>query len=591
MNEDNESIQDSSFTSLSKFISPRSGLEKAFPFLKGSRDHFFISFFGIFGRPTNFTWGIFYFLAIVLVGVKACYFASPESFISRWAAWAWLVISFSTVLIAFIYSVQPLFDSTFWKGRDRVWYFVAFFLPCCLVLFDIQGITYTSINTESAQQVASGVFLGIYSLAFLAYPARQYLLMAIPTLIFGKGLVLLRLGFGFFYLISYTSFLSGNLYFFRHNQNKYPVLLSCFAGLSVTLATFPLLNARQFEQVIIPISLTLFFLAGLLHFLARPAPFSALMLFWSLGMLPYSYTPSLGFWVLAMPMLAYLFFLLKKTERWVIAGMMGYGILTLAISFLINLKEQVLHDKITLGGSGHLYFSDWLHRYAVGFHATYGQEESLIPIHLVLACIIIVYWSLKQKDIRFLLLIIWALGIVFMSLTLNGHCWRTAEYDIHRAMIILPPLSLGVTLYLSYYWKNSIQHLPIRTLIIGVLCVLILNTIYLPLIRRVPGSFNSSDIIDAEEATLLAIHKKGASPKTIYVVPPYCALDDALSYFLPDTKIIYGTPPSADTDPGAYVISYINPDPESRTTEQFARHIHPRPYLQIKPVSSSLMDN
>ena len=168
-------------------------------------------------------WWLAALLALILFGVEATFFAPPDSLIRALAAWAWLAISCLVLLIAFIHGLLPFFATGSEDSRARAWYLVAFLFPPLLILFDIQGITFTPLNTESTQQVADAlVYLhnsrdfGIFDLAFLDYPARQYLLPALPSLIFGTGLITLRIGYAIFYFIAYFSFLSATWACLRH---------------------------------------------------------------------------------------------------------------------------------------------------------------------------------------------------------------------------------------------------------------------------------------------------------------------------------------------------------------------------------------
>jgi hypothetical protein len=206
---------------------------------------------------STIAWWLFVVLALILFGVEASNFASPESLVRAFAAWAWLAISCLVLIIAFLHGFLPFVATEFGASRDRAWYLVAFLFPPLLILFDVQGATYTALNTETTQQLAGALDymhnsreLGIFDLAFLDYPARQYLLPALPSLIFGTGVITLRLGYGILYFIAYFSFLSATWAYLRHWKLKFPFLLASFAGMSISLSAFPLLFARVFEQTI-----------------------------------------------------------------------------------------------------------------------------------------------------------------------------------------------------------------------------------------------------------------------------------------------------------------------------------------------------
>jgi len=430
---------------------------------------------------------------------------------------------------------------------------------------------------------------GIFNLAFLGgtYPVRQYLLAALPSLFFGKGLITLRLGYGSLYLIGCLSFLSGVRAYLRKQKFPHAILVASFTGVLVSLANYPILFARIFEQTIVPISVTLLFLAGLLFFLTRPTPLRALWVMWALGLFPYSYTPALSAWIFAMTLLACLCLPIRRERTIPFLVSMVYGVATLTTSLTTQFAHNILFDKFQISEFPNLNWVDWLYRYLIGFHATVGFEESLVPAPLMLCVLIGLYFSLRRKDFRFLALCLWAAATVGISLTLKGYCWRPPEFDIHRAMVILPPLSLAVALYLADYWKQIAakgSDSILRTLIIGVIALMVLNTIYLPFIRRSPRSYFRDVMTDTEEAILLVIHHAAPNPKRIYLIPPFnCELEDGLQYFSPDTNVVRDNPPPGEHDPNTYLISFISTNPDDHAWDDFARHTHPRPFLQIKP--------
>lgn len=543
-----------------------------------------------------FGWRIYLVGAFILFGIEATEICPEESVLRAMAGSAWLLISGLILITAFFRTLLPFIESTFWSAQDRNWYLVAYFLPVILVLFDIDGVTYTMINTESTQQIGDILALvhersdcGIFSMAFLggAYPARQYLLAALPTLLFGKGLVTLRIGYGALYLIGYLSFLSALRAYLKNMNSAYPELISSFAAMMIALGNYPLLFARIFEQTIVPLSLTLFFLAGLLFFLVRPSPFPALCIMWSLGLMPYSYTPSLAFWTLAMILLAYFCRPYTKTRTAILSASMVYGLVTLTTSLFMRRTNSNLTQFLAVGTDTKLNASDWLYRFLDGLDATFGFGDSLIPAPLVFGCLIILYISLRQRDYRFLLLISWAVASLIAALAMSGFCWRPPIYDVHRAMIILPPISAAFALYLAGYWPRFVttqNEALVRVPLILSLVLMILGAIYLPFFYRFPRPFIPGPVTDTEEATLLVIRDASPNPKRLYLIPPFdCRLEDTFRYFSPDTEIIRDTPPPGDHQPGSYSLSYITNDPVAHDWNASTHHSQPRPYLQIKP--------
>jgi hypothetical protein len=249
--------------------------------------------------------------------------------------------------------------------------------------------------------------------------------------------------------------------------------------------------------------------------------------------------------------------------------------------------EKALAGKIEVGGFDGLILNDWLFRMGQGFHATIGLEESLIPTPLLLGIFLILGHSLLRRDFRVLFVVAWALGSVAIALALKGYCWRYPDFDIHRAMFILPVLSLLLGLYISEYWRqmpSGSDDRLLRGMVIAAIVVMLVNAAYLPLIRRSPRASEPALTADEEEATMLVLDKAWPNPKTIYFKPPLdCDLDDMLKYFSPDTKIIRGMPPDGEHLQGNYVISFLKPDLVDRMPDDLVWHRNRRPYLQIAP--------
>jgi hypothetical protein len=250
-------------------------------------------------------------------------------------------------------------------------------------------------------------------------------------------------------------------------------------------------------------------------------------------------------------------------------------------------RENSLASKVTVGGFDNLVPMDWVWRMAGGLHATIGLEESLIPAPLLLGVVFILIHGIRRRDFRPAWICAWAAGSVAVALALKGYCWRRPDFDIQRAMFILPVLSLAVGVYLSEGWAQLSpggDDRLLRGIVGSAIVVMIVNSAYLPLIRRAPRDFSPPIMTDDEESTMLVLGKAGPNPRTIYLEPPLdCNLDDNLKYFWPDAAVIRGDPPEGEHKPGSYVISFISKDPATRIQDDLVWHRNRRPYLQIRP--------
>ena len=539
-------------------------------------------------------WAVFVLFSLVLFGVEASYLLTPETTPRGVAAWAWIACSGLVLGWALVLVLIPFFSPGFWKSRDVGWFVAASVIPVGLVLFEINGWHYTQVNNEAPQEVQSGYFfltkyrdLGMYYLGFLGYPVRQYLLAAMPSYLWGKSLVTLRMGFGQLYVLGYLSFLHAVWRYLDSRKAARPMLMASLVGTLVSLASYPLLYARIFEQTIEPLSVTFLFLAGLLLLLSRTGPLPGLWLAWALGVLPHSYTPAEAAWGFGMVALGWLLMRRSTPNRLAIAVAFTYGSAAFATSVAVLIHERVLKDKLTFGGFDNLVVQDWVHRMAGGFHATFGLEESLIPAPLTLGIILILIHSLSRRDYRVLWVCLWAAASVGMSLALKGYCWRAPEFDIHRAMFILPVLSLALGLYVSEHWGHLFAGSEGRLVgagVMAVILVMVLSSIYLPFIRRAPRAYEPALTTDDEEAVMLILRRAGPDVRTVYLKPPLnCDVDDSLSYYFPEAKILRADPPEGEHLRGNFVLSYLSKDPETRIQDDLVWHRNRRPFIRIDP--------
>jgi hypothetical protein len=534
-------------------------------------------------------------LAGVLIAVEATFFARENGALRTVAAWCWLACAALVLVTALATSAAPLFRREFWASRDVGWFLAAYLAPVVLLTYGITGYAHTQINDEAVQQVASGLdFLethrdfGIFGAGFVGYPARQYLLAALPSLILGKGLVALRAGFGLLHIASYLAFLCALSGFLSFRKARAPMLLAGVGGVLAVLGSFSLLYARLFEQTTVPAAALCLFLAGVLRMLSRPGPIGALWILWSIGFMPYAYTPALSGWVFGMAVLAWLFSTGGRDLRPTVIAALLYGAAAFAVSTLAH--AQLPSSRFTLGSPSDTGNDAWSYRLATGLHAAFGLDESLIPAPLVLGLLVALGQSLRKRDGRLAAATLWAVGTVVISLLLRGYWRRVPEFDIQRAMVVLPVLSLGLILWIAGQWTDAGESRLFRGLLAATLVFMVSNAAWLVSIRRAPRDYVPSAVTDKEEATMLVVNAAGSGAKTVYVPPPlFIHLEDTLRYFSPSTQVSHAAPPPGEHRPGNFIISYagtelfVPEDPFALYTEHPVRFSRPRPYLRISP--------
>lgn len=536
------------------------------------------------------------YATLLLIAIEAAFFLEEGSPWRRYAGYAWLLSAGFMLIVPWIYGVAPFFQRSFWQMPNRIWYLLAFFLPALAMVIGIDGYRLQQFNCEAPQQIAGALkalrtenSLGLFSLGYLGvYPMRGYLPMCWTTLALGPSLLALRLGYGLFYFGTYIAFLSGTLRFLKRLKTPEAPLLSAFAGMMVSLAIYPLVFSRTFEQCMLPIAVTMLFLAGLLHFFARNSFVTGFWVIWTFGFLPYCYTPALATWGLGLLVLLYLI-IWHRAYGMVLAAV--YGLCALGIAIRIQAVGELLKWKFHLGDEAgpweHFTPFDWFWRFCYAFNSYAGGDRSLVPAPLAIGLLAALYLSWRARDIRLPLVFLWSLATVAAAISFKGWCWAPPEFDLQRAMVILPFLSLGVVLFGVLYAGHVLEMASTRRvatfLIVFSLLFMVVKSAPVPFLKRTIDS--SGEIpTDIEEAlaTIFTVDIAHHPIKRIYVVPPLDQpVEWGLVYLSPDTEIIRTAPPTGEKIPGTYILSYRSQDPGTRGWSEELPSFQRRPYLEI----------
>jgi hypothetical protein len=111
------------------------------------------------------------------------------------------VICFITILIYFIkVIIQDL-------KEEKYLAFLSVIVLTSALVYLIGNLNLTEINPDATQQAAAGLDSFRYGdwnytgKAFLGYPNRQYIITALPALLFGRSIFTLQLGFAFPFIL------------------------------------------------------------------------------------------------------------------------------------------------------------------------------------------------------------------------------------------------------------------------------------------------------------------------------------------------------------------------------------------------------
>ena len=544
-------------------------------------------------RRILWVWSLAVFAGLVLV--EAAYYLGDFSPLRRIAAFYWIACSVAIAVSAWLWAFSTFLEPGFWRLPGRAWYLVAFFLPPALILLDGGGIRFSHIDAEGIQQLAAGTYLtrndpsfGVYRMSYFTYLARQFVLMALPSTFLGPSIWASRIGTTMIFTGSYLFFLAAILAWLRRIRMPDPALFAAFCGTSIALGHYVLLNVRKFEQTSMPIAVTLFFIAALLLYATRPGPLSFLWVAWSFGFFPEVYTPAMGAWGLALVALLYL---IVRHRRFALAPVALYGVLAVWIAYRVVNAE----DKGTLGvkfrfGIERYTASDWVYRYAHGVRSVVGSDFTLLPAPLALGLFAAAYLAWRQRDLRFAAVCVWSVAVAFVSLTFVGSNLNFPSHDIHRAMIIIPPLVVSMVYLLWRHLSQSPNPEVItrvaRFLAVVSMAYLVFTSVFTTVLVRNFFGLGTVDDYDEAFVKINQIVNDPAAPPIarIYLVPPLdIDLESGLQYFAPKADVVRSLPPKGEKKHGYWVFSYYKTNPDDRFLDEVVPSLHARPFLRMIP--------
>jgi hypothetical protein len=540
----------------------------------------------------KYLWLAYALPLLALFAIEAAFFTSPWSTWRPIAGFFWVLFAVVILLTAGVASLLPFFRREFWGAPGRGWYLLAFFGAPFLVLFGAGGIRFCTVDSEGIQQLAAGVgllrsdsALGIFSLAYSRYLARQYLLNSLPTLILGPSLWAARLGNAMFYLVSYAFFLSAVADFLRRRRNPEALLLAAYAGALIAFGEYALLNARKFEQTTMPLGCMLLFLGALLHFADEPGPLPLLWLTWSVGFFTGCYTPALAGWVLAVAVLVYL---VLWRRRWALLVPVLYGLACLGVALLVMERADagVLPLEFGTGPEHPLHAAGWFLRYLDTVRMGAGGGSALLqaPVAVAVGLGAVLAW--RRRDWRYATVLAWALVTAFLAVTLIGSAFASPARSLARALVTLPPLLLGTVLLLERERAakppapGGTLALLLRASVGYMACTGLLTVVFVRSFIGNPWENDEDEVYDLVSRLVTS----GAHPREFYVVPPLQVdLAAAMPYFTPGVVWLLQPPPAGTRRPGTYVFSYRYDDPDERDDNDMAPKHRPRPYVLLRP--------
>jgi hypothetical protein len=306
-----------------------------------------------------------------------------------------------------------------------------------------------NVSYESTQQIAQTINLlknspdlGFQKPCFLGYPARQFFLPALPSIVWGRNITALNTGGCLYFLLGLLIFSSGVLANFKDKTRG-----DIFCGILLSLlfhAYYVNYQLFYFEQSIFPFSLGLISCGLFLHFWVNPTWEVAGLLSLNLSYLVFSYTPSLALFGLSILALLYLFFKMplptSKRRFLILALIIGLT------GFIISLK--IRNDIVITPPANPTPWAEIQSKtLATGEHLLFQTRGkpivspvfNFVFLFGLFASLFFAYgWEMA-------LLALWILATLILSVLSKGWAAPPPDFALHRANVVFPVfLAMGV---------------------------------------------------------------------------------------------------------------------------------------------------
>jgi len=409
--------------------------------------------------PSNraMVWLAVSFIVMVLLEILAF---SVGGLFSWLASRIWLLL----VLTFFAISARSVVIEAADDIRNKNWLPIIAIVGIGIYVFWGIGRINRVFDYETAQQLVDGLNalkepdLGYTGqAAFWGYPVRQYVILALPSFLFGKSMFTAHIVYDFVCLLGFAMlyvgakrYLADKLPGFARFAGLFPLLVMC-SPIIVTYITFH-------EQTILPPAYAMIAVGWFLILAARFSLESLLCLTASGMILGTMYTPGLTMAALVVFMLAWV--VAHGIARYVNnednAGsgkklLMSKTVVLLSMALCVGVSTLMSFMLISQGNSLRPSGVDiaFIVRILkmVLLEDPFGLFRILTPVMLIY-CVLAFLGLFKKLDI---ILILWAAGSLMAALLMHGSNTGASEY-IQRVMVIIPVVA---TLFGMRFYETS----------------------------------------------------------------------------------------------------------------------------------------
>lgn len=486
----------------------------------------------------------------LLVSIELISIGFPEGRSAGLAAKTYIT-QYLCALLAGLYLYAKTLKEAYNK-KEKVYFFSSIFILALLV-FPVGNINFADISYESALQVKAGIEgyskkdFNYYGRGFIDYPARQYLIVALPALISGESIFSLHLGYAQFFILGYF-LLSAGLY--QHgklsgraaNVSLYPII---FLLSTPAISEFYLI----FEQTILPASLAMICIGSFLLFYKKASTLNILLVAWCGSLLPYFYTPAKAL----IPLYILLLFFIKpnnykdQSQTGLKLTLFLYSLFFAVVFVFVFFEKSSEGTKHITDGFSILQFigSFWgiIKSNQLGWEFIYGffGPLNLLVFAYVLASLL----NLNKKND--LIICFWFVLVLFFAAFLRGYTSYDMIYKMtFRSLIVFPVVYF---FFVEFVTRSNrlLRVLKKDVVLLSVLLLLFSCLVYntkserhymkymnhiTPMKHVISKIQNDIDSLPREDVQILFFHPEGSIMGNFY---------DYSAYFFDDIEVHYAT--------------------------------------------------
>lgn len=378
------------------------------------------------------------FIPSVILGIFACSVVS-DALTIRFSQFGYpsSLLFMSLIGMVFVYCI------VLWTRLILVSQTNRYILITLMVLIGVMGYILSQIalsrglNGETSQEIVCGLTAlshtwdGFLHDCFLGYPVRQYVLLALPTHLFGPSVTALHLGVAAIFIASLVVYVSGIVTYGKH---RFSVVIYSVGVLGLIFhAAFVTHFLFRFEQSILPFAVSMMVIGAYLHFVGSKNIVHALLMIILLSFAAQMYTPALALIPLGIFVLSVSYKHIKGFDRTRLTVAMVLLVVICGVSFFyrhdvpgaaINQSPTPLTDlKAAVG-------------YLAASQARYPFGTFVLKGSILLAFITLFGFSGWFGRI----IGAWAMTILVLSVLSKGYAWYSIDFRLHRSLVMLPVL-------------------------------------------------------------------------------------------------------------------------------------------------------